>query len=293
MSRPATSRPKCNPIAGTLPVLQYCPIEQLQIDPGYQRSLELGASVTLIRRIAIYWDWGLCQPLYVARRADGGLYVVDGQHRLAAARLRGDIWQLPCVVREFASAADEAASFVALNQERRPLTKLDLFRAAIAAGDQEAGIIVDALARAGLSLASNTNNQAMKPGQLANVGGLQAALRGKGLEAFDVALILLAEGFTGQVLRFAGTLFPGIAAIAAAELARTPELLGREGRILDTMIDCVAAASQEEWVTDIARRQAAEGATFSRREAAVLVFTEAWDECRAELLGEPELAKAA
>lgn len=292
MSRPATSRPKCNPISGTMPVLQYCPVEQLQIDAAYQRSLDFGPSQTLIRRLAMYWDWGLCQPLYVARRTDGGLYVVDGQHRLAAARLRGDVWQLPCVVREFASAAEEAASFVALNQERRPLTKLDLFKAAITAGDQEAGVIVDALQRAGLSLAPNTNNQTMKPGQLTNIGGLQMALRGKGLEAFDIALLLLAEGFTGQVLRFAGTLFPGIAAIAAAELGRTPDLLGAAGAILDTMIDCVRGASQEEWVTDITR-QAAEGATFSRREAAIRVFTEAWDECRGELLDGPEVAKAA
>lgn len=293
MTAPATSRPKCNPIAGCLPVLQYCPVEQLQIDAAYQRGMEAGSSVTLIRRIAIYWDWGLCQPLFVARRSNGGLFVVDGQHRLAAARLRGDIWQLPCVVREFASAAGEAASFVALNQERRPLTKLDLFKAAIAAGDQEAKVILAALERAGLGL-GHSNNKDLKPGTVNNIGGLQAALRGKGLEAFDVALLLLAESFSGQVLRFAGTLFPGIAHIAAIELGRTPDLMGRGGVLLDTMIACVGGASQEEWVTDITRRQAAEGATFSRREAAIRVLAEAWEECRAELLDDvPQSQRAA
>src|SRR5438270_788977 len=83
----------------------------------------------LMRRIAANWDWGLCQPLYVARRADGKLYVVDGQHRWAAAKLRGDVWQLPCVVRSFESTEHEAAAFVALNQERTPLTVLQIFRA--------------------------------------------------------------------------------------------------------------------------------------------------------------------
>ena len=138
MSRPATAKLKVNPPLGSLPVLQYCSPDQLSIDESYQRSLESENSRTLIRKIAMYWDWGLCQPLFVARRSDGKLYVVDGQHRLAAAKLRGDIWQLPCVVTHFDSAADEAASFVALNQQRRPLTQVELFKAALSAGDEEA-----------------------------------------------------------------------------------------------------------------------------------------------------------
>ena len=55
----------------------------------------------------------------------------------AAARLRGDIPQLPAVVVQYASAADEAASFVHLNQQRRPLTRLDLFKAARVIGPGE------------------------------------------------------------------------------------------------------------------------------------------------------------
>jgi hypothetical protein len=131
MSRPATSRLKVNPALGQLPVLQYCSPDQLQVDESYQRSLFVPSSQTLIRKIAVYWDWGLCQPLFVARRSDGGLYVVDGQHRLEAAKLRGDIQQLPCVISHFDSAAEEAASFVALNQQRRPLNRLQLFRAVV------------------------------------------------------------------------------------------------------------------------------------------------------------------
>jgi ParB-like chromosome segregation protein Spo0J len=71
----------------------------------------------------MFWDWSLCQPLAVAKRDDGGLMVVDGQHRLEAARLRGDIEDLPCVVTAYRNAGDEAAAFVALNQQRRPLAR--------------------------------------------------------------------------------------------------------------------------------------------------------------------------
>ena len=82
---------RMEPARGQLPALQWCLIEQLQIDEGYQRGIEEGGSQSLIRRIAQGWDWRLCQVLVVARREEGGLFVVDGQHRLAAARMRGGI----------------------------------------------------------------------------------------------------------------------------------------------------------------------------------------------------------
>jgi hypothetical protein len=72
MARPATARLKCNPPLGTLPVLQYCAPGQLLIDEAYQRGLDMPASQALIRRIAVHWDWGLCQPLFVARRPTSG-----------------------------------------------------------------------------------------------------------------------------------------------------------------------------------------------------------------------------
>lgn len=102
MARPATSRLKVNPPLGRMPVLQFCAPGELDIDPAYQRDVTNGSSLTLIRRLAQHWNWDLCQPLVVARRAGGGLFVIDGQHRLEAARLRGDIPQLPCVVVDYA-----------------------------------------------------------------------------------------------------------------------------------------------------------------------------------------------
>ena len=86
------------PPAGQLPVLQYCMPAQLAVDAAYQRSIETQESQRLIARIARGWDWRLCQPLVVSLRADRQLYVVDGQHRLEAARLRGDIPHLLTVM---------------------------------------------------------------------------------------------------------------------------------------------------------------------------------------------------
>lgn len=284
MARPATSRLKVNPPLGQLPVLQYCAPAHLQIDETYQRSLNEPASLALIRRIAMHWDWGLCQPLFVARRGDDGLYVVDGQHRLEAAKLRGDIWQLPCVVSAFDDAASEAAAFVALNQERRPLSKLQIFKAALASGDPEARTIVDALDAAGLRLASSTNLETCPAGAVSNIGGLQKCLRVQGKIVLTAALDVMAKAFQGQVLRYAGTIFPGIAAIVAAE-AKSDAAFCDGGEMFELMVEIVGGASQAEWVRDI-NQAMTDGLASSRRDGSALVFERAWAECVEAMLDE-------
>lgn len=221
MARAATSRLKVNPPLGRMPVLQFVPPSELAIDTSYQRSIETTESKALIRKIAQFWNWDLCQPLVVSRRrTEGGdvYFVIDGQHRLAAARLRSDIGQLPCVVVEYATASDEAASFVHLNQQRRPLNALDLFKAALASDDAEAKAIMAALDNADLALATHNNVAAWKPGQVAIIGGIQRAWRRDGAAVATEALQVLSTAFPNEVLRYAGTIFPGIMAVCVEEM---------------------------------------------------------------------------
>lgn len=242
MSRPGTARLKVNPPLGSMPVLQFCAPDRLRIDESYQRSLEAENSKSLIRKIAQHWNWDLCQPLVVARRSGGELFVIDGQHRLAAANLRGDIAHLPCVVVEYDCAADEAASFVHLNQQRRPLSKLDLFKAAIASEDEEACAIMKALNDAGLSVAPHSNHTAWKPGMVSNIGGIERAWRTLGSGATRTALGLLARAFEGQVLRYCGTIFPGIAAVCHDEVTR-----GIDTARIARLQNLLGGQSQQAW----------------------------------------------
>jgi hypothetical protein len=280
IARPAPKPKSFAAIVGSLPVLQYCAPEQLLIDDSYQRSLDADSSQALIRRIAAQWDWGLCQPLFVARRGDGGLYVVDGQHRLAAAVLRGDIPQLPCVVSQFDSATHEAAAFVSLNQQRRPLTALDLFKAALAAGDGEALKIKAALDQAGLRLASTTNNQTMKAGQVANVGGLQRCLRAYGDQVLATALRVLARAWQQQVLRYAGSIFPGIVAIVAGELNNRTAA----NDLVDRLAPFIAREPQNEWFRRFALA-IANDPQLKRAAAAEKVLRAAWSDYSQGQLG--------
>lgn len=288
MTAQATTRLKVSPALGSMPVLSYMPPQQLEIDDSYQRELAASApSQMLIRRIAMHWDWGLCQPLVVSRRLDGGAprhFVIDGQHRLAAARLRSDISVLPCVISEYESAADEAARFVHLNQQRRPLSKLDLFKAAVASGDVEAAAIIETMAESGLDLARHGNPTAWKPGQVCNIGGIEQAWRVHGQAVCREAMEILAAAFQGQVLRYAGTIWPGIVAVVADEM--------KGGGAFDTamrsmFIDMLGQSSQTDWQREINQTKADNpGLKFSAASGKCLLDN--WGECVAEFLDEPQ-----
>jgi hypothetical protein len=290
MSRPATDRLKFNAQLGTPPVLQFVAPEQLHVDPTYQRTLDTDASKTLIRRIAQYWDWGLCLPLVIARRGDGQLYVIDGQHRLAAATLRGDIAHMPAVVLAYPTIADEAANFVHINQQRRPLSKLDLFKAAVASGDSEATQIVDAVAQAGLSIAPHGNFIAWKPGMISNVGGVEASWRQHGAEVTRIALRALGQGFSGQVLRYAGTIFPGIAAVAAEEAKNFKPAFSPKS--WEAFVSMIGSKSQEDWRSAVLMARAKDpNLSFGR--ASERVFLDAWeDDLGLDVVAEPAPAGA-
>ena len=248
----ATPRLKVKPQLGRMPTLQFCRPAELRIDPGYQRDASNGSSQALIRRIAQNWNWDLCQPLVVARRVDltERLFVIDGQHRLEAARLRGDIEQLPCVIVNYAKPADEAASFVHLNQQRRPLSKLDVFRAAVASEDAQACAIIAAMAEAGLSVAPHNNHTAWKPGMVTNIGGIEAAWRVYGPKVVTRAMTALRLGFDGQVLRYAGTIFPGIVAACSVEIAGKTPFTGER---FERFYGFLAKREQSEWRNLITR----------------------------------------
>lgn len=268
MARAANVKLKVNPPLGNLPALQWVLVSQLQVDAAYQRSVEGADSQALIRRIAQHWNWDLCQPMVVSRRPDGALFVIDGQHRWCAAKLRGDIAQLPCVVVDYTSAAAEAASFVHLNQQRRPLSRLDVFKAAVAGEDPEALAILAALQRAGLQLAPHSNHTAWKPGMVNNIGGIEAAWRRHGPEPTATALGVLARAFAGQVLRYAGTIFPGVAAMVAT---------GGDVASVIRLEAVLAAKSQDRWRNAMMRARA-ENPTLKYAAASEQVLARAMQE---------------
>lgn len=112
--------------------LEYVPKSLLQVDGRYQRSLNDAKRL----RIASSFNWAAFGVLIVARRNDGSLWVIDGQHRLMAAQSRSDVKEVPAVIFEFgANLVDEATDFLIANKDRKPLTGVDSFKAMVFSED--------------------------------------------------------------------------------------------------------------------------------------------------------------
>ena len=103
----------------------------LSVDPKYQRPLEEARA----RRYARKWNETLAQALVCVRRPDGRMVVVDGQHRLAAARMAGIPFVMCHVLSQAPSPAEEARLFGDLSIERKALTVGDRFRVALEGQD--------------------------------------------------------------------------------------------------------------------------------------------------------------
>ncbi len=208
---------RLKPMIGTPPAPQFLPVEMLQVDDTYQRSIEGGASRKLIVKIAENWDWRLCLPLLVSRR-DGKMFVIDGQHRKEAAELRGDIAHLPVVVFDFNDPKAEAELFVEANRSRRAMSKLDDFHAAVVAGDPKILAVNDVVIGAGLSVGRVQAWQYWKPGEVVFVGSIQRLLHTQGKPPVAHALGLIARAFEGCTLVGVGAVFEGLVAFTQQRL---------------------------------------------------------------------------
>lgn len=113
-------------------------------DPIYQRPLDERAAGKMGANLDINALGTLC----LSRRTNGKYAVVDGQTRRAALYVAGfgDDDALECEVFEGLAVAQEAALFQARNT-RRKVYPVDMFRAAVTAGDPDA-VNLDMIAQA-------------------------------------------------------------------------------------------------------------------------------------------------
>lgn len=266
-----------SPIRGVVPRLEWIALAVLNVDPSYQRSLDPESSKELVRDIARNWDWRLCQPLAVAERPDGSLWIVDGQHRLEGALKRAealakldlpaDVTSLPCVITPVSTTAEEAETFTGLNRKRRSLTAVEIHRAQLVAGDPKAREVADLITGAGLRLAPHSNYTAWKPGMIFCLPGVASANKRFGREATSNALVALSEAFSGQVLRYAGQILRALVVVYATEGAKA-------GFDPDAFIDRLGANSQQQWMRKAAERMA--HSEDGSRDALVNVMVEAY-----------------
>lgn len=203
-------RPRYSPPIGSQPSIEWIHLSRLSIDDVYQRSTDNEASRRLIASIATKFDWRLCGPLVVSRRADDTLTIIDGQHRWMAASKRSDIPQLPCCVFRYESTEEEARMFILANRARKPMNRLDDYFAALAAADEDALEIRQLVTDAGLRIARNTSSSAWRPGEVAFTSAIAKSVRRFGPAITSAVLTNMAVAFPDQKLRHGGAIFGGL-----------------------------------------------------------------------------------
>ena len=137
--------------------------QELRVNHEYQRQL----IASKVSDMSACWSWVACGTITVGIR-DRVAWVLDGQHRVAAAMRRADITNLPCIVFDLDSVADEAKGFLSTNRLRGQMTSVDHFRAELVAGNAVAKLFDDACKELELVITSSS------PG----TGGIKSAAWG-------------------------------------------------------------------------------------------------------------------
>lgn len=174
------------------PAFEWVDPLTLVVDEAYQRQLS-ERSLDLIRKIIGNWDWRRFKPPVVTR-CELGLVVIDGQHTAIAAATHPEIGQIPVMVVETGSAAEQARAFVGHNRDRLGITQMQVHFAAVAAGDEDALTIDQVCQRAGVRLLRMTpGNGAWKPCDTIAVHGIGALINRRGAQKARIILQVLAE----------------------------------------------------------------------------------------------------
>ena len=168
--------------------LRWIPLEQLYIDPTYQRAI-LEAGKANIRRMIEDFSWLQFGTLTVGTRPGGKFAIIDGQHRATAAMLHGAIKAVPCLVLS-GGPKDEARAFSSINGNVTRIHVLQSFRAKVAAGDENAIGLVDLCASADVKIAPYPKME-LDPGETLALGTIRQVMKRHGADGLQAALRLL------------------------------------------------------------------------------------------------------
>lgn len=229
------------------PLLEWMAPSDLLVERAYQRDLS-PKSLALIKRIVEGWDWRRFKPPVVAW-TERGFEIIDGQHTAFAAVTRG-IARIPVLVVDAAALDDRAAAFVGHNLDRVAITPVQMHRAKLAAGDEDAQTVQQVLDRAGAILVvSYYGGREWKPGETVAVSTIdQLAKRRGAMKARQVVEVLVkaeAAPITAAGLKAVDMLMhrPDFADIDLEHLPSTIANLGdiEDEAKLDAKTHCIPA----------------------------------------------------
>lgn len=210
-----------------LPEILWIDIDCLVIDDRYQRPLGQ-SNWNRIRKIAADFRWSRFAPLLAARLEGGRFAVVDGQHRVHAAKLCG-YKQVPVLVAEM-DDREQARSFSWVNDQVTRISPFHIYKAALASGEPWAIDSRRAVEEAGCQLmTSNSSTANKRSGQIFAIHLIREMIASGHHLAVTAALRSLRQyddTDTRVALYSAIILRPWITAVADREEFLTADLVG-------------------------------------------------------------------
>jgi hypothetical protein len=214
-------------------------VADLHVDRTYQRSLESRRSQAAIEHICENFRWSLFDACSVTKGLTGYL-IIDGQHRVEAARRR-KISEVPCLVKSMASVQEQARAFVTLNRDRVAVTGFAIYHALVAAGDAEANEMARVCAAANVEVARYPMPvHHMPPTHTLSVASIRTAIARNGASATTSALTILRLCFDEPgalrahlITALADSLSAGADHLAIEQALRPMAFKALERRIMD------------------------------------------------------------
>lgn len=208
---------------------------KLKIDMSYQRE----SSESLITRIIGRFDLNKFEPPTVNVRPDGSYYIVDGGHRVAAARRIGTP-TLTCRVVHI-DVDEEPGLFIDLNRSRRWVSPVQTFKAEVALGNPSSLEITRCLEDRGLRVASSHSPQTVNcTGTLHKIYSRRGTV---GLcRVLDIALVWPDD----EPRRFAGQLLQGLD-LFIHEVQRNADEARLKERLGGTATALLLSRAQNRW----------------------------------------------
>jgi hypothetical protein len=200
---------------GPAPQLRWIEIEQLVVDPSYQRDIGSSGKKAIIK-IAREFEWARFSPVVVAPHGKDRFVIVDGQHRTTAAALR-EHKKVPCQIIA-ADTAKQALAFASINANITKMSSMQIHAARVAAGDPDAVRLKKVCDAGGVELLRYPiAADQQQPGQTMAVVQLRQALDRYGEKALRVALQCITRTRDGNRGMVRGLLVLALCSVLDAE----------------------------------------------------------------------------
>ena len=152
----------------------------------YQRDLD----EAFVRKITKDFDARLLGELEVNIRPDGGIYVIDGQHRMSAlARTvrNPDLFTVPCIINTVPTVEEEARLYMARNFYIRPASRSSTFQSRITLSDERAIAVRDLILKYGYQVWTANVRHTVPAGWI-NAGAAEYIARQYSLDRLESVL---------------------------------------------------------------------------------------------------------